>query len=110
MPEGFRWGMCRYVFFIIGASAFLHIVVYWNEVYHMREDIPMGSMINGEDDSNGDMNKLMDDFGWTAANIRHNYQYLGYACWAMLGTVYAVFALRLNLLADWFSRKFLPAE
>lgn len=110
MPEGFRWGMCRYIFFIIGASAFLHIVVYWNDVYHGVQDIPMGSMINGEDDSNGDMNKLMDDFGWTATQIKHNYQYLGYACWIGLGVVYAVFALRLNLIADWVSAKFGSSE
>lgn len=110
MPEGFKWGMCRYIFFIIGASAFLHIIVYWNEVYHGREDIPLGSMINGEDDSNGDMNKLMDQFDWTAGMIRDNYQHLGYACWVGLGIVYTAFALRLNLMADWVAKKFGPGE
>jgi len=110
LPEKFHWGICRYVFFFIGASAFLHIVLYWNQIYHGWEDIPFGSMINGEDDSNGDMNKLMDDYGWKKIDIRNNYQHLGYACWIALGLVYAVFALRLNLLADWFSRKFRAAE
>jgi len=110
LPEKFCWGICRYVFFLIGASAFLHIVLYWNQIYHGWEDIPFGSMINGEDDSNGDMNKLMDDYGWKKIDIRNNYQHLGYACWAALGVVYAVFALRLNLLADWLLRKFWPAE
>jgi len=110
LPDKFRWGLCRYVFFFIGASAFLHIVVYWNQVYHAVADIPFGSMINGEDDTNGDMNKLMDDYGWKKIDIRNNYQHLAYACWAVLGLVYAFFALRLNLLGDWVSRKFRPHE
>jgi hypothetical protein len=80
-------------------------VIYWHQVYHRTEDIPFGSMINGEDDANGDMNQLMDNFGWTEADIRRNYQYLGYACWGGLALVYAVFALRLNRVADRVSEK-----
>jgi hypothetical protein len=106
LPEKFKWGFCRYVFFFIGASAFLHIVSYWSQVYHGLEDIPMGSMINGEDDANGDMNKLMDDFNWTAGDIKNNYQYLGYYCWAGLGIVYATFTLRLHDAAGWIVDKF----
>jgi hypothetical protein len=106
LPEKFQWGLCRYVFFVIGASAFLNIVIYWNQIYHRVEDIPFGSLINGEDDSNGDMNKLMNDFGWSENDIRRNYQYLGYACWVGLGMVYLSFALRLNRVADWVAMKF----
>ncbi len=105
LPDKFKWGACRYVFFILGAAAFLHIVSFWDKVYHGLDSIPMGSMINGEDDSNGDMNKLMDDYGWTDGRIPDTYQYLGYGCWGFLGVVYAVFVLRLNLLADWVSAK-----
>lgn len=105
LPDKFKWGLCRYVFFLIAASAFLHIVIYWNGIYHGTEDIPFGSMINGEDDANGDMNKLMNDFGWTGSDIRRNYQYLGYGCWAGLAFVYAIFALRLNRVADRVSEK-----
>ena len=49
----------------------LHIVIYWNQIYHGVEDIPFGSMINGEDDSNGDMDKLMNDYGWKKLDIRN---------------------------------------
>ncbi|HVU38922.1 MAG TPA: M50 family metallopeptidase [Opitutales bacterium] len=105
LPDKFRWGLCRYVFFFIGASAFLHIVNYWDQIYHGQQDIPMGSMINGEDDSNGDMNKLMNDYLWSADKIRYTYQYLGYWCWGVLGVVYLAFVLRANLLADWVSAR-----
>ena len=110
LPEKFKWGACRYVFFLIGASAFLNIYFYWNQVYHGLEEIPFGSMINGEDDQGGDMNKLMDGYGWTKAIIRRNYHQLGNGCWVALGLVYAVFALRLNRVADWVVGKFSRAE
>ena len=100
LPEKFRWGACRYVFFLIGATAFLNIYLRWDKVYHGLEEIPFGTLINGEEYGGGDMNKLMDDFGWTKALIRHRYHLLGQWCLAGLGVVYGAFALRLNRLPD----------
>ncbi len=105
LPDKFKWGACRYVFFFIGASAFLNIWLRWREVYRGIEEIPFGSMINGEDDQGGDMNKLMDGFGWSKFQIRRNYLMLGYGCWAALAVTWAVFALRLNKVADWVAAK-----
>ena len=110
LPEKFRWGLCRYVFFLIGATCFLNIVLFWNKVHSGLEEIPFGSMINGEDDQGGDMNKLMDGYGWKKVQIRNTYQYLGYACWAGLGVMYGIFALRLNKVADWITDKFSGAD
>jgi hypothetical protein len=110
LPEKFRWGACRYVFFLIGATCFLTIVTRWNAVHRGLEEIPFGSMINGEDDQGGDMNKLMDGYGWKKVQIRNTYQYLGYLCWGGLGVMYAIFALRLNKVADWVADKFNRAE
>jgi hypothetical protein len=110
LPEKFRWGACRYVFFFIGASAFLNIWLRWRDVYHGLEEIPFGSMINGEEDQGGDMNRLMDGYGWTKFQIRRNYLLLGYGCWAALGVAWAVFALRLNKAADWIAGKFSRAQ
>ncbi|MEJ1972719.1 MAG: hypothetical protein WDM96_09745 [Lacunisphaera sp.] len=53
LPEKFRWGACRYVFFFIGATAFLNIWWRWRDIYRGIEEIPFGSMINGEDDQGG---------------------------------------------------------
>ncbi len=99
LPEKFRWGACRYVFFLIGATAFLNITGFWALVYHGVEEIPFGSMINGEDDQGGDMNKLMDIYGWTRTDIRQHYHALGRWCWIGLGVVYAVYVSRLNRFA-----------
>ncbi len=106
LPEKFKWGGCRYVFFLIGATAFLNIWVRWGDIYRGIEEIPFGSMINGEDDQGGDMNKLMDGFGWKKFDIRRNYLLLGYGCWAALGLMWAIFALRLNKVADWVAARF----
>ena len=110
LPEKFKWGVCRYVFFLIGATAFLHIWWYWREVYRGLEEIPFGSMINGEGDQGGDMNKLMDGIFWKKFEIRRNYHLLGNACWIALGAVWLVFVLRLNKVADWVASRFMKQE
>ena len=110
LPEKFRWGACRYVFFLIGATCFLTIVTRWNAVHRGLEEIPFGSMINGEDDQGGDMNKLMDGYGWKKVQIRNTYQYLGYWCWGGLGVMYVVFALRLNKVGGLGRRQMQPGR
>jgi hypothetical protein len=107
LPEKFKWGACRYVFFFIGATAFLNIWLRWRDIYHGLEEIPFGSMINGEDDQGGDMNKLMDGFGWKKFAIRRNYLLLGYGCWAALGLMWLMFVLGLNKMADRVAGKFM---
>ncbi len=106
LPEKFKWGGCRWVFLFIGASCFLHIYIFWRDVYHGLVDIPMGSLIMGEDDTNGDMNRLMTEHGWSHSMIRRHYYSLGNACIVSLAVVYAAFALRLNRVADWMAEKF----
>jgi len=107
LPEKFRWGACRYVFFLIGATAFLNIWWHWRDVYRGLEEIPFGSMINGEEDAGGDMNKLMDGFGWKKFDIRRTYWLLGGWCWAALGLMWLIFVLRLNQAADWVAGRFM---
>ena len=100
LPEPFRWGACRYVVFLIGATTFLAIWSRWLDVYRGLEEIPFGSLIAGEDDTGGDMNRLRDAYGWSKFKIRRTYYLLGQACWLALGLTWAVFALRLNALVD----------
>ena len=110
LPDKFKWGACRYVFFLIGATAFLNIWLRWGDIYRGLEEIPFGSMINGEDDQGGDMNKLMDGFGWKKFAIRRNYWLLGWGCWAALGAMWLLFVLRLNKAADWVAGKLMQQE
>jgi len=55
-------------------------------------------MIGGEDDQNGDMNGLLNEYGWSKFKIRRTYYLLGQACWIVLALTWAFFALRLNRL------------
>ncbi len=100
LPEFFRWGACRYIVFLIGASAFFNIWLRWTDVYRGLEEIPFGTLIAGEEDSGGDMNQLMEIYGWTKFDIRRTYYRLGVGCWIALGLTWAAFALRLPRLAD----------
>ena len=109
LPDKFKWGACRYGFFLIGATAFLNIWWHWRDVYRGLEEIPFGSMINGEEDAGGDMNKLMDAFGWKKFTIRRTYWLLGWWCWASLGFMWLLFVLRLNKAADWVAGRFMRA-
>lgn len=110
LPDKFKWGTCRYVFFLIGATAFLNIWLRWRDIYAGLEEIPFGSMINGEEDQAGDMNKLMDGYGWKKFDIRRRYLLLGYGCWAALGAMWVLFALRSNKAADWLAGKFMKKQ
>jgi hypothetical protein len=100
LPEKFRWGACRYVVLFIAASCFLDIYAYWNQVHRGLEDIPWGSMINGEGDGGGDMNILRDEYRWSNHHIIGAYYRLGQGCAAALVLVYALFVFRVNRLLD----------
>jgi hypothetical protein len=105
-PEKFKWGGCRYFFLFIGASSFFEIYTFWKQVQRGLEDIPFGSMVNGENYGNGDMNILSTDFGWKPHRIIATYNHLGDACLAALALVYVIFALGLNRLPTLIWNKF----
>lgn len=104
LPDWFRWGWCRYAVFFAGASTLVDISEFWWKVYRGVEEIPFGSLMHGEEDTGGDMNRLMDSHGWTMALIRRNYHVLGQGCWIALAGVYLCFALRVDRALAWCAR------
>ena len=95
-PEKFRWGSCRYIVLFIGAASFFDSYSFWKKVKSGVEEIPYGSMINGEDDGGGDMNILADQYHWTQHRIVGTYNHLADACLASIVIVYLFYNLRLN--------------
>ena len=93
MPEKFRWGSCRYLFLFLGAACFIETYTFWRDVYVGLEEIPYGTMIHGEGDQGGDMNKLRDGWGWSRQRIYRTYNSLGHACLIAVGGIYAAFNL-----------------
>jgi hypothetical protein len=106
LPDKFKWGAVRYLFFLIGAMAFLAIWERWRHVYRGLEELPFGSIINGEDDQNGDMNRLMDEYGWKKFQIRRTYWLLGWWCWAALAAVWLIHAVGADRIGGWIAAKF----
>jgi hypothetical protein len=104
-PEKFKWGGCRYVFLFIGVSCFYDAYSFWRKVKYGQVPLPYGSMVNGEEDANGDLDTLSADFGWSDRHIIATYTHLGDACLAVLVLVYLVFALRLNRLPGLIGQK-----
>lgn len=97
-PDWFRWGWCRYLVLFLGAASFYETYSFWWKVKRGLEGIPYGSMINGEGDSNGDMNILHDDYRWTQHQIIGTYWHLGNACIVAVVAIYLFYNLRLNRL------------
>lgn len=88
LPDKFRWGTCRYLFLFLGAATFIETYIFWRDVYAGLEEIPWGSMIHGEGDEGGDMNKLRDGWGWSRQKIYRTYNSLGQACLLAVGGIY----------------------
>ncbi|MBT5900510.1 MAG: hypothetical protein HOH58_00195 [Opitutaceae bacterium] len=93
LPDKFRWGTCRYLFLFIGAGCFLESYHFWQEVEAGREEIPWGTMIHGEDDEGGDMNKLHQGWGWPRQKIIQIYTTLGNTCILAVAAIYLIFNL-----------------
>lgn len=88
LPDKFRWGTCRYLFLFMGAACFIETYSFWRDVYVGLEEIPWGTMIHGEGDEGGDMNKLRDGWGWSRQRIYRTYNALGQACLFAVGGIY----------------------
>jgi hypothetical protein len=97
-PDRFRWGSCRYLVLFIGAASFFESYAFWKKVKSGVEEIPYGSMVNGEGDGGGDMNILAGDYHWTQHQIVHTYNHLADACVAAIVIVYLFYNFRLNLV------------
>ena len=90
LPEKFRWGSCRYLFLFMGAACFLDSYIFWREVAAGTEDIPWGTMIHGEGDEGGDMNKLHEGWGWPIQKIYQTYNAIGTTCLIAVAAIYTL--------------------
>jgi Zn-finger nucleic acid-binding protein len=92
MPDRLRWDFARYPVLGFGAYALAYATSFWVDVSNFRHRIPYGSAIGGQDDSNGDMNKLV---GWGSRpeTIVATYVQLGTVCLAIVGLHYVVFLI-----------------
>lgn len=92
-PDRFRWDFWRWLAVIPAALCFTHAVGLWRAASKDVSQMPWGSAIGAQSD--GDMNRLVREFGWTANELASFYLTTGYLLTAALGAVYLYAAHRL---------------
>ncbi|UZQ55566.1 hypothetical protein OOK60_05705 [Trichothermofontia sichuanensis B231] len=96
LPDRCRWDFWRYVALVIAASSFWKSFWFWHQIQRGQEEIPWGSLLGGEGDAGGDMDRLVNDFGWTPDQIINTYTHLGNLCLLVLWGVYVIILCRLS--------------
>ena len=87
LPDRLRWDFWRWVAIIPGALCFTHAMRLWRTVVSDVSQMPWGSAIGS--DSDGDMNRLVQQFGWGANELAEFYLRNGYLCMAAIAGAYA---------------------
>jgi len=93
LPDRFRWDFWRWVTLIPAALCFTHAMMLWRTVSADVSQMPWGSAIGS--DSDGDMNRLVQQFNWGANDLANFYLNTGYLCIATLAAAYTYAAYRL---------------
>lgn len=88
LPARLRWDFWRWPALLPGGVCFGHAALTWLAAARDARRIPWGSAIG--DESDGDMNRLVNGFGWSAAELSRFY--LGAVCLSALviGAAYAL--------------------
>jgi hypothetical protein len=67
LPDRLRWDFWRWPALLPGAFCFTHALLLWARAAGDARHLPWGSALGN--DSDGDMNRLVRDFGWSAAGL-----------------------------------------
>jgi Zn-finger nucleic acid-binding protein len=86
LPDRFRWDFWRWVALIPAALCFTHAILLWRTVSADVSQMPWGSAVGSQSD--GDMNRLVQQFGWGANELAHFYRNAGYLGLAALAVAY----------------------
>ncbi|MEO0948305.1 MAG: hypothetical protein AAFY11_09205, partial [Cyanobacteria bacterium J06641_5] len=95
LPDRWRWDFYRYPVLVLAAITFWKNFWRWHLIELGRESIPFGTLLGGEGDANGDMNRLL-DWGWSAQRIVNSYSTLGDICLLAIVVTYVVFLIKFN--------------
>ncbi len=93
LPDRWRWDFWRYPVLLMAAYTFTASFGMWHQIKAGAAEIPWGTMLGGQGDTGGDMNKLSAN-GWSDAQIVNTYSHLGNICLLVLIGIYVVFLLK----------------
>jgi Zn-finger nucleic acid-binding protein len=94
LPDRIRWDFWRYLALLLGAFGLVHALAMWTGVSHDLTTMPMGTALGGQNDGDGDMNRLIRTYHWTPRGIVRAYLAMGYAGLLVVGAHYVVFLRR----------------
>jgi hypothetical protein len=80
LPQKWRWDFFRIPAAFYGGVGFAMSFSRWLAIRAKTAQLPMGSFLSGGGDSNGDMERLLQTFGWTEARITKSYFDLAVFC------------------------------
>ncbi|MFS8910155.1 hypothetical protein NW841_03305 [Synechococcus sp. H60.3] len=96
LPDRWRWDFWRFVVLGVAASSLWRSFWQWHRIQKGLASIPWGTLLGGQGDAGGDMNRLVDDFGWSADQIIQTYKWLGNLCVLLILCLYVIFLLQMN--------------
>ncbi len=92
LPDRLRWDFWRWIALIPAALCFTHALMLWRTVSADASQMPWGSAIGSESD--GDMNRLVQHFGWGTNELADFYLSTAHLALAALVVAYAYAAYR----------------
>jgi Zn-finger nucleic acid-binding protein len=92
LPDRFRWDFWRWVALLPAALSLTHATSLWRTVAADVSQMPWGSAVGS--DSDGDMNRLVQQFSWNANDLAEFYLRTAYLSWAIITVAFGVGAYR----------------
>ncbi len=92
LPDRLRWDFWRWIALIPAGLCFTQALVLWRAASTDLSRMPWGSAVGSESD--GDMNRLVNSFHWTAAELAGFYLHIAYLGLTALAVAYAYAAYR----------------
>lgn len=80
LPKFWNWTYMRYGVLLVAIYCLEHNAEFWSAVAKGKMAFPSGSLISGPNDANGDMNRLIGEFGWTESFLGRGLNLLGLFC------------------------------
>jgi hypothetical protein len=94
MPDYFRWDFYRYPVVLGAAFTFWGQFWLWKQIARGKASIPFGAMWG--DPNHGDMNRLVNEHGWTPADLMGTYNAIANICLMVILSLYLYFFLKQN--------------
>ena len=96
LPDRWRWDFYRYPVLVLAAITFWKNFWRWHLIEIGQAGIPFGTLLGGEGDASGDMNRLLDWYGWSAQRIVNSYSTLGDICLLAILATYVIFLIKFD--------------